>query len=196
MKLQIIIYFPTLGQAKDEVDGWLEKGSLASGWPSSSVRRTNATVHTRHHMAVKVNNFSKNSNILYLDWWEVRGCSKCCLPAWWPNAHPPLLLMSRSSHSRERNFLQFSQESSDLFTDKGLFCYIHQLSKSSSDLKDLLFQFSNENDLSISNFFAMIDTPIMVICMKCFYSFSVSHIILRSKRKLGMDIVVRKSPNV
>ena len=81
LKLQICIYFPTLGQAKDEVDGWLEKGSLASGWPSSSVRRTNATVHTRHHMAVKVNNFSKNSNILYLDWWEVRGCSKCCLPA-------------------------------------------------------------------------------------------------------------------
>ena len=114
LKLQIIIYFPTLGQAKDEVDGWLEKGSLASGWPSSSVRRTNATVHTRHHMAVKVNNFSKNSNILYLDWWEVRGCSKCCLPAWWPNAHPPLFLMSRSSHSRERNFLQFSQERSNL----------------------------------------------------------------------------------
>ena len=27
---------------------------------SQSVRRTNATVHTRHHMAVKVNNFSKN----------------------------------------------------------------------------------------------------------------------------------------
>ena len=90
MKLHISIYFPTLGQAKDEVDGWLEKGSLASGWPSSSVRRTNATVHTRHHMAVKVNNFSKNSNILYLDWWEVRGCSKCCLPA--PDGRPPILL--------------------------------------------------------------------------------------------------------
>ena len=43
-----------------------------------------------------------------------------CLPAWWPNAHPPLFLMSRSSHSRERNFLQFSQERSGLFTDKGL----------------------------------------------------------------------------
>ena len=100
---KLVFSLPTLGQAKDEVDGWLEKGSLASGWPSSSVhpsvRRTNATVHTRHHMAVKVNNFSKNSNILYLDWWEVRGCSKCRLPAWW--ARPPILLlflMSRSLH--------------------------------------------------------------------------------------------------
>ena len=77
-----------------------------------------------------------------------------------PDGRTPILLFFwwADHHTVEREiFLDFSKKdktsksSSDLST--GLFCHIYQLSKINLNLKDLLFQSSNQNDLSVSNHF-------------------------------------------
>ena len=158
-------------------------------------------------MAVKVNNFSKNSNILYLDWWEVRGCSKCCLPA--PDGRPPILLFFwwADHHTVQREvFLNFPKK--DQTSNQVQACSLIRLWKYRQSFLSYSSTIKNHFELERSTFpiFKSKWSLNQQIFLKqlilhgntyeVVLFLSVSHIILRSKRKLGMDIVVRKSPNV